>query len=250
MPAVRPLSLALLLDRGDTLVASRDADAQRYWRENRRRIATAVARASELVPRAAPAASPARVLDIGPALEVELLAEFLPGIALETMGWADHRYQTPALRAHHPFDLNDAADPARWPRVERCDLILLLEVIEHVHISPLHVFRMLRSFLRPGGYLLVSTPNAAWLRNRWLLLTGHNPFELIREDPRNPGHFRELTRSELRRLLERAGLRVVALELDTLYAFSSASGRRFSRLARLLPPAFRHDMLCTVQRVE
>lgn len=240
-------SRAAVLQQGDSLVRSRDEDARRYWSENRQRIATAVTHALQL---AQPEQRPLRVLDVGPALESELLGLFLPDAELETMGWADHRYRPVNLKRHHPFDLNDSADPQRCPQTESFDLILLLEVIEHVHTAPSHVFNYLRSCLRPGGHLLVSTPNAAWLRNRWRLLFGRNPFEPIREDPRNPGHFRELTRQELQTLLERAGFQIVSFHLDCLYAFSSKSGRRFSRIARLLPQTFRHDMLCVARRRE
>lgn len=241
---------AVLL-RGDSLVRTRDEDARRYWMENRYRIATAVTLTLEIAgrtPQTDKSASAFRVLDVGPGLESELLGLFLPEAELETMGWADHRYQAANLRRHHPFDLNDAIDPTRCPKTEPFDLVLLLEVIEHVHISPSHVFKYLRNCLRPGGHLLVSTPNAAWLRNRWRLLFGRNPFEAIREDPRNPGHFRELTKPELQALLERAGFGIVSFQIDSLYAFSSRSGRRFSRMARLLPETFRHDMLCLAKR--
>lgn len=265
-------SRAAVLQCGDSMVRSRDDDARRYWSENRFRIATAVTHALELargstirgtLEGAAPSApSPnqpipalteqrppsVRVLDVGPALESELLGVFLPAAELETMGWADHRYQPANLKRHHPFDLNDSIDPQRCPQTEPFDLILLLEVIEHLHTAPSHVFKYLRSCLRPGGYLLVSTPNAAWLRNRWRLLFGRNPFEPIREDPRNPGHFRELTSQELQTLLERAGFKIVSFQIDSLYAFSSKSGRRFSRIAQLLPQTFRHDMLCIAMR--
>jgi len=262
-----------VLQCGDSIVRSRDDDARRYWSENRHRIATAVTHALKLahaattqgaLEGAAPSAPgstgstalteqrppPLRVLDVGPALESELLGVFLPAAELETMGWADHRYQPANLQRHHPFDLNDSIDPQRCPRTEPFDLILLLEVIEHLHTAPSHVFKYLRSCLRPGGHLLVSTPNAAWLRNRWRLLFGRNPFEPIREDPRNPGHFRELTPQELQTLLDRAGFKIVSFQIDSLYAFSSKSGRRFSRIAQLLPQTFRHDMLCIATRRE
>ena len=44
---------------------------------------------------------------------------------------------------------------------------------------------------------MVSTPNALWLKHRIKLLMGRHPYELIREDKGNPGHFREYTAGEL-----------------------------------------------------
>jgi hypothetical protein len=237
-----------LLQLGDALATELDADGQHYWRENRRRIVAAVAGAAGLLAGSQPRAEPPRVLDVAPALELPLLARACPEAKLSTLGWADHRYRPAEAGAHHPLDLNDTVTPDRCPTPEPQDLVLLLEVIEHVHVSPLHVFHYLHGWVRPGGHLLVSTPNAAWLRHRWRLLCGRNPYELIREDARNPGHFRELTRPELCDYLERAGFRVTAVRIDNLYEFGSASGRRFTRLSSLLPPSFRHDMLVVAQR--
>lgn len=236
---------ARALASGDKLAATLDADGRRYWAENRKRISAAVAHAATFVNQIGQAP---RILDVAPALELPLLAELLPSGQFSTMGWADHRYRLPQTVAHHPLDLNDTVQPARCPVPVEHDLVLLLEVIEHVHVSPLHVFRYLRDWVRPGGTLLVSTPNAAWIRNRWRLLCGRNPYELIREDLGNPGHFRELTREELRVYLTDAGFEVTGERLENLYEFGSASGRRFTRLASLLPSAFRHDMLFTARR--
>jgi predicted SAM-dependent methyltransferase len=237
-----------LLQLGDALAAELDADGRRYWGENRRRIVAAVAGAARLLTAPAGRAEPSRILDVAPALELPLLARTLPEARLSTLGWADHRYRPADAGAHHPLDLNDTVTPDRCPAPEPHDLVLLLEVIEHVHVSPLHVFRYLHDWVRPGGHLMVSTPNAAWLRHRWRLLCGRNPYELIREDARNPGHFRELTRRELCDYLERAGFRVTTVRIDNLYTFGSAAGRRFTRLSSLLPASFRHDMLVVAER--
>ena len=52
------------------------------------------------------------------------------------------------------------------------DLVTAIEVIEHTE-SPRHVLRELYSLVRPGGYLLLSTPNIAhWLGRLQFLFTG------------------------------------------------------------------------------
>ncbi|MCL2161128.1 MAG: class I SAM-dependent methyltransferase [Betaproteobacteria bacterium] len=39
------------------------------------------------------------------------------------------------------------------------DLVLLLEVFEHLYRRPNHVFREIQRVLKPGGTLIISTPN-------------------------------------------------------------------------------------------
>lgn len=74
------------------------------------------------------------------------------------------------------------------------DLVVSLQVIEHLWDQSAFLAECAR-VLRPGGALVVSTPNR---------LT----FSPGRDTPLNPFHTRELTAAELTDLLTRAGLRV------------------------------------------
>ena len=236
------------MEIGDAISTGLDSEARDYWEEHRRRIVAAMVRAGALIEGPLAGRRPVRVLDVGPSFEVMLLAKLFPAARLETMGFADDRYKPAGLAAHHPVDLNETADLARCARVEPCDLMLFLEVIEHLRTAPVHVLRYLRECLVPGGWLILSTPNAAWLRNRWRLLCGQNPFEMIRQDARSPGHFREYTRAEMTAQLEHAGFEIVEVRLENHYDFGSESGRRFTRLAASLPTTFRHDMMFVARR--
>lgn len=57
---------------------------------------------------------------------------------------------------------------------ESFDVVYLAEVIEHL-VRPDHALREIRRVLRPGGHLIVSTPNLACLPNRILLAVGLQP---------------------------------------------------------------------------
>ncbi len=57
---------------------------------------------------------------------------------------------------------------------ESFDLVNLTEVIEHL-VRPDHALREIRRVIRPGGHLIVSTPNLACLPNRVLLPLGLQP---------------------------------------------------------------------------
>jgi 2-polyprenyl-3-methyl-5-hydroxy-6-metoxy-1,4-benzoquinol methylase len=156
-----------------------------------------------------------RVLDIGPHFLSRAIGSLFPAerVRLNTMGWADSRLVPMHLvNKHYEFDLNDAQEQANWPPPEPHDIIIMAEVIEHLYTAPEHVLAMLKTFLVPGGVLLIQTPNAAALDKRWALLRGRNPYEMIRRTRANPGHFREYTGTELKKLCEAAGLRCTRVE--------------------------------------
>jgi hypothetical protein len=228
--------------------ATLDDDGRAYWRENRRRIATALARSGPLLNAPAFGEGKMRVLDVGPSLEALLFRELFPGVELETLGWEDHRYRSAGVSRHHPLDLNEAAEPARCPGIGPFGMVFCLEVIEHLHIAPVRLLRYLHGSMEPGGYLILSTPNAAFLRNRWRMLCGRNPFEPLREGQSNPGHFRESTRAEMTGWLVASGYEVALARVDNLYEFGSASGRWFTRLSGVLPADFRHDLFFVARR--
>jgi len=84
------------------------------------------------------------------------------------------------------------------------DQILLVEVLEHLLVNPLLLFRSIWDHLAPGGLFFLTTPNMARLRNRIALLAGRS----IKEKGRYPwhgtgvyGHVIEFTLDELDRLL-------------------------------------------------
>lgn len=69
------------------------------------------------------------------------------------------------------LDLNAKADPGR-----QFDAILCIECIEHLE-NPFHLLRTLSSWLRPGGELIISTPNVMSAAARSKFLTaGYFPY--------------------------------------------------------------------------
>lgn len=119
---------------------------------------------------------------------------------------------------HIPFDLTRSAEPEAWPEPGgRFDLIVYCETLEHMHIAPEFTLMLFAYLLKPDGVLLATTPNAVRLGNRARFLLGRNPFERIRFESVNPGHFREYTRAELRGMGHIAGLHCLACEAITMY---------------------------------
>jgi 2-polyprenyl-3-methyl-5-hydroxy-6-metoxy-1,4-benzoquinol methylase len=95
---------------------------------------------------------------------------------------------------------------------ETYDLVILGEVLEHMRISPMRALMQLSDMLRPGGYLLLTTPNIACLDNIAKLIVGHNILEEFPDDDTkwehitdSLVHIREYTMTEVRALLQRSG---------------------------------------------
>lgn len=186
-----------------------------------------------------------KVLDVGPHLLTRcLLHHFGDAITVNTLGYAyEPVVPQDVIHRHFPFDLNHAQFRSRWIEGEEHDIVVMAEVIEHLHTSPVRVLRFIRSQLREGGLLLIQTPNAAALGNRMAMLRGRNPFELIRETTHNPGHFREYTLEELATYCEQVGLECVDTWLEDYWPVSG-----LARLIQRLRPSLRKGLAVLARR--
>ena len=194
-----------------------------YTAYHARRYAFLVARLEDLAP------IEGRILDVGRSRCTSLLHETF-GAPVDNLGF-DPEGPTPEGCSYR-FDLNDAQHPDRW----RTDLppysiVVLAEVLEHLYTAPSLVLRFVASLIEPGGRLVLQTPNALSLAKRVKPWLGIHPYERIRENPENPGHFREYTARELREDLEIAGLRVESTDFVHYFDFryENHTGRRTGR---------------------
>ena len=96
----------------------------------------------------------------------------------------------------------------------------MAEVFEHLYTAPDYFLGFIRTLLKPGGYLLIGTPNAVSLNRRVSMLVGRNPYDRIRTTINNPGHFREYTTAELRAYGEAANFDVEGFDLSDFYEIS------------------------------
>ena len=73
-------------------------------------------------------------------------------------------------------------DAASLEGIEKVDCVFFLEVLEHLHSNPVEVLRNAGSLLKPGGLLIVTTPNMACFANRILML-GNRKLRLMDYPP-------------------------------------------------------------------
>jgi len=116
-------------------------------------------------------------------------------------------------------NLNDL-DPFNRVRSDSFDVVLMGEVVEHVLNWPLGLMRNIARIMRPGGLLIVTTPNPSTVMNamrllldRSLLWGGREFIEMPKSDSgrmicHGTIHYREYNAEEMRYLLDAAGFRV------------------------------------------
>ena len=182
--------------------------------------------------------APARILVVGPSYETVLLREAFPEASVNTLGWHDHRFPLREHESHTQFDLNEPD----YPELEPHDAVVCSEVIEHLHVATVPVLRFLASGLRPGGHLILQTPNATALAKRIRMVLGRNPYDPIREEAGNPGHFHEHTVGELVAGVEAAGLEVRRVLTENYFDHGSRKNRVYRAFGRVLPRSLREGI--------
>ena len=128
---------------------------------------------------------------------------------------------------------------------ESFDVVLLTEVLEHLREYPARVLIEARRLLRPGGILLVTTPNAASIPQRVRLALGRSVYSPLDDwifGLPHARHAREYTVRELGDLLGHAGFDSVSIEAHHFHLTSGRQGpparaikHSIDKLGRLRP---------------
>ncbi len=199
---------------------------------------------------------PITFLDIGPSFFTELLRVSFPQDKIMTLGYdfpesrGGHFPMDTAHdnRQHFHFNLNDAQFPDRYISTPPADIAIMAEVIEHLYTAPTLVLRFVRTLIRSGGFLIVETPNPASLKKRLKLLWGKHPYEMIRENVENPGHFREYTKGELCAIAKSAGFEVSGCELSNYFSHDSSKASILRLLRSHGPSSLRRGITMILRK--
>jgi 2-polyprenyl-3-methyl-5-hydroxy-6-metoxy-1,4-benzoquinol methylase len=136
----------------------------------------------------------------------------------------------------------------------RFDIVVAGAVIEHVPHTPRRFLETLYGAVRPGGLLLLDTPNVARYWNRRALERGGTIFQPIEDqftsEPPWEGHHREYTAGELGWMLEHVGCDEVDVEfLDyNMLQFEELSAEHIECLATIVEDPGQSDTLLAAGR--
>ncbi len=153
------------------------------------------------------------------------------------------------------------------------DAVLFCELFEHLHLNPFHTLKEIFRVLRPGGLLLLTTPNLRRVETLSRLWHGwgaqpplSRTFREVFPSLLYHRHNREYTANELAYYLARQGKDLYDFRLDRVYYSDAldaaheipgilgqrvgAGEQRLARLLRRLAPALRGQLIARAWRTD
>jgi SAM-dependent methyltransferase len=95
------------------------------------------------------------------------------------------------------------------------DMVMLHAVLDHLHDSPRELMNSLVEFIKPGGYLFITLPNAVNIRKRLAVMRGKTNMPSYESYYWYPGswrgHIREYVRDDLEKLTKYLNMDLVEL---------------------------------------
>jgi len=162
-------------------------------------------------------AHPTDVLEVGGG-QLALLARLL---------WKDRAVVADLPGPHHDYLHSHGVETVVWNITgeedltqQRFDAIFFSEVIEHLPIPGHRALERLRTLLKPGGWIICSTPNLYRIRNIVYLAAGKRIFDHFRQPTDSGlGHVLEYSRDHLEWQFREAGFEHIEIDLRQLHHF-------------------------------
>ncbi len=160
-------------------------------------------------------------MQITPALQHELGYGYVRGCYYGPEGRIDHKSLVSDSGETFECDVDHFdAEKHVYPYAdESFDTVMCCELIEHLFEDPMFMMSEINRILKPGGHLVLTTPNAGSLRAVSAILLGYHPaFFPAYIRPRKEGeeaearHNREYVPMEIQHLLTDSGFELITLE--------------------------------------
>lgn len=127
-----------------------------------------------------------------------------------------HLFSVLSSEGYDLYGISSTHEPLKLPRIQTLnietdplpyktnyfDLVILSELIEHLVVYPDFPLSQIQRILKPGGYLLLTTPNVIRFQNIILLLLGKNIYYPLKPGSPYHRHNREYTKNEISKLLK------------------------------------------------
>jgi SAM-dependent methyltransferase len=134
------------------------------------------------------------------------------------------------------------------------DAVLVMGVLEHVPHSPRQLLGAVHRVLKPGGSIVLDTPNIAYLYNRERLARGESVMPPLASqfdcDPPFEGHHREYTMDEVRWMLERTAFEHVVVDAFnySLFALETLQGHDLELYRRMMADPTAREVIFATAR--
>ena len=124
------------------------------------------------------------------------------GTGSQTLSWQDGDSRKSSIFEFDHFNMEES----RFPYEDNSfEVVLYCEIIEHLLMNPVHTLTEIHRVLKPGGLLVVTTPNVARFGNVLALADGRSIYDPYSGFGAYGRHNREYSIEELLHLLEFAG---------------------------------------------
>jgi SAM-dependent methyltransferase len=154
----------------------------------------------------------------------------------------------------NPIDFADVGLDLHGLPDSRYDAVLVMGVLEHVPHSPRQLLRAVHRVLKPGGSIVLDTPNIAYLYNRERLARGESIMPPLASqfdcDPPFEGHHREYTMDEVRWMLERTAFEHVVVDAFnySLFALETLQGLDLELYRRMMADPTAREVIFATAR--
>ncbi len=179
-------------------------------------------------------------MQITPALHFKLGYGRVRGCYYGTLGTVDHKAIESVNGEHFECDIDHFdAEKDIFPYDDQSfDTVICGELLEHLFEDPMHMMFEINRILKPGGHLVLTTPNIGSLRGLAAVLQGYHPgffpaytYPREKNEDAAPRHNREYMPMEIQHLFTDAGF---STELITTGEFAELPHPEYAWVQHLL----------------